>query len=469
MYDFTLIAVVAFVSFIFFTIIFLASRYKRCPSNKVLAVYGKLRGNKSVKCYHGGGTFIWPLIQDYEYLSLTPMTINIPLKGALSHQNIRINVPSTFTIAIDTTPETMNNAAIRLLGLNQRDMENMAHEIIVGQLRLTVASLTIEQINQDREKFLEAIRNNVDTELRKIGLVLINVNVTDITDESGYIMSIGKKAAAIAINQAKIDVADQEKKGEVGRALAEQEQRISVALYESQAVEGENNSQANIEQFNADLAERTADAQRRSEIAQQKAIMEIQIAKAHAELKRLEAQEIVPKEIAKRSIEIDASAAAEKRIREAHGEAQAIIAVKQAEAIGIKEVLNAKAQGYKQIVESCGNNTKDAATMLLVEKLHEIVKLQSDAIKNIKIDKITVWDSGDGQKGSSTANFMSSMVKSLPALHDVAGMAGIDLPSFLGSVTEQKKESYQAASKDAAQDGAPKAHAEKHAHSEKSQ
>jgi len=255
--------------FLFFTIWFLASRYRRCPSNMVLAVQGRVGGGKAVRCFHGGGTFVWPLIQEYDYLELTPMTISIPLKGALSQQNIRINVPSTFTVAIDTTSEAMTNAAIRLLGRNRKEIEDMAMEIIFGQLRLTVASLTIEQINQDREKFLEAIRRNIDTELTKIGLSLINVNITDITDESGYIESIGKKAASTAVNQARIDVAEQEKHGAIGEAEAQREKRIQVAVFNAQAVEGENQSQAKIAAYNAQLAAEQATADQRAQVAQQ--------------------------------------------------------------------------------------------------------------------------------------------------------------------------------------------------------
>ena len=430
------ITVLIFVFFLFALILFLASCYKRCASNKILAIYGKVGEGKSVTCFHGGGAFVWPLIQDSKFLDLTPMTISIPLKGALSFQNIRINVPSTFTIAIDTSTEAMHNAAVRLLELSQQEIEKMATEIIFGQLRLTVATLTIEDINQDREKFLQAIRNNIEPELRKIGLTLINVNITDIADESGYIESIGKKAASTAINQAKIDVAEQEKKGDVGAAAAQRERRIQVASYNAEAVEGENVSQANIANYNADLAEKAADADRRGQVARQNAIAEIQKAKALAETKRLEAEEIVVKEIEKRKIEIAAEAEAERNRREARGQADAIIAVKSAEAEGIQKVLDAKAEGYNELVNSCGDNAKDAATMLLVEKLEQIVKLQTEAIRNIKIDKITVWDSGNAEKGSSTANFVSNMIKTLPALHDIASMAGVELPDYLGKTTE---------------------------------
>jgi len=422
---------------------FLATLYKRCPSNKILVVYGRMGGRKTVQCYHGGGTIVWPLIQGSAFLDLTPRNIHIPLKGALSHQNIRINVPSTFTVAVGITPDIMNNAAVRLLDLDHRGIESMATEIIIGQLRLTVASLRIEEINQDRERFLESIKKNIEPELHKIGLTLINVNITDITDESEYIESIGKKASATAVNQAKIDVAEQEKLGDIGKSLAERDRRVSVASYNAEAVRGENDSRAHIALTNALFAEKEAEANQRSQVARQNAEAEIQRARAMAQAQFLEADQIVPQEIRKKKIQIDAEAEAQSRVLIARGEAEAILAVRQAEAEGIQKLLNAKAKGYQQLVEACGHDAKSASTLLLIEKLEEIVKLQTEAIKNIKIDKITVWDSGQGHgdgKGSTTSNFLSQFVKSLPALHDVASMAGLEMPAYLGKVADSKKE-----------------------------
>lgn len=442
------LAAIAFLFFIFSTIYFLAKLYRRCPSNKILVVYGRVAGSKTVQCYHGGGTFVWPLIQGCAFLDLTPRNIHIPLKGALSHQNIRVNVPSTFTVAVGVTPDIMNNAAVRLLDLDHKGIESMATEIIIGQLRLTVASLRIEEINQDRERFLESIKKNIEPELHKIGLTLLNVNITDITDESEYIESIGKKASATAVNQAKVDVAEQEKQGDIGKALAERDRRVSVASFNAEAVKGENDSRANIAITNATLAEKEAEAARRSQVAKQNAEAEIQRARALAQTQLLEADQVVPQEIKKKKIEIEAQAEALSKVLIAKGEAEAILAIKQAEAEGIQKLLDAKAKGYKQLVDACGNDAKSASTMLLIEKLEQIVGLQAEAIKNIKIDKITVWDSGNGgdpTKGSSTSNFISQFVKSLPALHDVASMAGLELPQYLGKVTKTPHE--EAASK----------------------
>jgi flotillin len=451
------LAVVVFIMLMFLAVIFMTNRYKRCPSDKVLVISGRVGKGMSSRCMHGGGAFIWPVVQEYRYMSLTPLTINIPLQNALSLQNIRINVPSTFTVGISTQPEIMANAAERLLGLAPAMIEAMAKEIIFGQLRLTVASLTIEQINQDRESFLEAVRKNVEPELNKIGLYLINVNITDITDESDYIESIGKKAAAEAVNKAKVDVAQQTKMGAIGEAEAYREetvrvaenmaeaekgkktamasQRIFVQQKESEAVQGENLSQVEIADSNAAMEVKKAAAHQRSEVAQREAEKAIQAAEYDKRIAQLRAEEVAQQETNKIKLEIDAEAYAEKTRREAKGHADAILMKYQAEAEGLQKLLESKAEGYKRLIESCNGDSQAAASLLLIEKLADIVQAQMEAISNLKIDKITVWDSGGHNGGSNaTADFLSGFVRSLPPLQEVAAMAGVELPEFLGKV-----------------------------------
>jgi len=452
-------AVFGVIAILAFGFLLLVTRYKRCSSDEILVVYGRVGGGRASKCIHGGATMVWPLIQDFKKISLTPMTISIPLDNALSLQNIRINVPSTFTVGVSTNPLIMNNAAERLLHLNKNEIEAMAQEIILGQLRLTVASLTIEQINQDRDAFLELIRDNVGAELHKLGLYLINVNIIDITDESNYINSIGKKAAAGAVNKALVDVANAERDGAIGKANADREREVQVAQnvaesekgqkaaevdrrvfvqqQEATGVQGENISRAEIAAYQADLDEKEAEAMRRAEVARRTAEMEVQKAQYNLEQERLRAEEIVREEISKTQIEIAAEAEAERQRRIAQGEADAVLARYNAEAEGTKAVLEAKANGYKQLVASAGGDVKAAATLLMVEKIEEIVARQTEAIANLQIDKITVWDSGNGGEGGSTANFVSSLIRSLPPVHDVAKMAGVDLPDYLGSMKEE--------------------------------
>ncbi len=436
-------ALIFAILFIVVILIVLVKRYKRCPSDRILVVYGKVGGGQSAKCIHGGAAFILPVIQDYQFLDLTPISIEVNLINALSKQNIRVNVPSRFTIGVSTEPGIMQNAAERLLGLDQNNIQELAQEIIFGQLRLVVASMDIEEINSDRDKFLTNISKSVESELKKVGLKLINVNITDIVDESGYIEALGKEAAAHAINAARKSVAEKTRDGSIGEANAVQDERTQVAAANAQAVEGENTAKIAVANSDSLRRQREAEAERVAIAAEKvqsaKALEESYAAETEAESARAErerssqmADVIVPAEIDKRKVEIDAEAEAERIRRRAKGEADAILFKAQAEAKGLYEVLTKQAAGLDEIVKAAGNNSKDAVLLLIADKLPELVKTQAEAIKNIKIDKVTVWENGGGKDGTtSTSNFISGMYKAVPPLQEMFNMAGMDLPEYL--------------------------------------
>ena len=423
----------------------LLNRYRRCPSDKILVIFGTRGTNGSAKCIHGGGAFVWPIIQDYAYLSLTPISIEANLTNALSRQNIRVDVPCRFTVGISTEGDSMNNAAERLLGLKPADIQEMARDILFGQLRLVIASMSIEELNSDRDKFQENIMKNVEIELKKIGLKLINVNVTDIKDESGYIEALGKEAAAKAINEAKVSVAEQDKIGEIGRAEALKETRIRTSEANAMAIAGENKAKVEVANSDADRREREAEAQRRAvaaeKVAQAKALEEAYSAERLAETARAErerasqqANVIVAQEVEKRRVVIEAEAEAEQKRVQAKGEADAIFAKMEAEAKGLYQILTKQAEGYDQMIRAAGGDANKAYMLLLLEKLPELVRTQVEAIEGINIDKVTVWDNG-GQSADgkgSTANFVSGLLKSVPPLSDLFEQAGMNLPEYLG-------------------------------------
>ena len=369
----------------------------------------------------------------------------------MSNPYIRIDVPSRFTVGISTEPTIMQNAAERLLGLRPAEVQDLAKDIIFGQLRLVVATMNIEEINMDRDKFLDAISHNVETELKKIGLRLINVNVTDINDESGYIDALGKEAAAKAINDAKKSVAEKERDGSIGEAHALRDQRIEVASANSVAIKGENEAKAEIAASDATRREREAEALRRATAAEKiqaaNALTEAYSAEEAAEKARaareqatLEADIIVQAEIAKKKLELEAEAEAEMIRRKARGEADAIYAKMQAEARGMQEILTKQAEGFAEVVKAAGGDASDAMRLMLADKMEQLIKIQVEAVKNLKIDKITVWDSGaNNGEGSTTSNFLSSMMKSIPPMNEMFKNAGMELPAFLGKEIEQEK------------------------------
>lgn len=346
----------------------------------------------------------------------------------------------------------MQNAAERMLGLKLDDIQELAKDIIFGQLRLVIATMEIEEINTDRDKFLEAVSRNVETELKKIGLRLINVNVTDITDESGYISALGKEAAAKAINDAKISVAQADREGAIGSANAERDQRINVSMANSEAIKGENEAKVQVAESESLRREREAEALKRAtateKIQSAKALEEAYAAQKAAELARasleqatLEADVMVKAEIDKKQIELKAEAEAEQTRRRAKGEADATLMRMQAEADGMRAILTKQAEGFSEIIKSAGGESNAAIRLMIADKLEELTKIQVEAVKNLKIDKVTVWDGGNaGADGkTATANFLSGMMKSIPPMNEMFDMAGMNLPEYLGKEKPEEK------------------------------
>ncbi len=459
------------VAILFSFFVAIASRYKKCPSDRILVVYGKVGSGKSAQCYHGGAAFIWPIIQDYQYLNLTPLPIDIKLEGALSKQNIRVNTPSTFTVGISTEPGVMENAAERLLGLSLQHINELAKDIIFGQMRVVIATMDIEEINADRDKLIANISTGVEVELKKVGLRLINVNVQDITDASGYIDALGQEAASKAIAEAKVKVAEADRDGEIGAAVAQRDKRVAVSGANAEATRGENTAEVEIANSNAERRSAQAEAERHAtaaeKVAQAKVLEEAYVAEQRAEQQRAERERstqfaniVVPAEIAKERQIVEADAEAERVRRIQQGMADAVRAEKQAEADGImfvqqaeagglkakllaeaegaQAILVGKAKGFKDLIATCEGPT-GAQQMLVTELLPQLVREQVQAISNLHIDKITVWDSGKGADGKgSTAGFLSGLAGAVPPLHELAKNVGVELPEYLGKLDNEK-------------------------------
>jgi len=456
------------------TFLAFVSRYRRCPSNKILVIYGKTSSG-AAKCIHGGAAFVWPLIQDFAYLDLEPFVVPIDLKNALSLENIRVTVPTTVTAAISNTKGIMQNAAVRLLGLTRPEIEDQAQDIILGQMRAVIATMKIEEINQDRQAFLAKVNDAVSGELEKIGLYLINVNIRDIEDESGYIVALGRRAAAEAINQALIDVSEQEKLGQTGVAVRERDKRVAVAAataeaeigeasadrdrrsqsaaLDAEAAQGETEARSKKASYVANQNVAEQEARNRSEsaareadgairVAQEIAEKKAEEARAEREAARLNATIVVPAEADKEQTIIAADAQKERSIRIAQGEAEAKLAKMKAEGAGVQAILDGKAQGYDALVKAC-QTTDQAASLLLIEKLQQIAGIQAQAIQDLPIEKVIVWDGG-GKEGGM-AGLGGRLMGALPPMHDIAKQIGLDLPEFLGKMQGGKKEEEPAA------------------------
>ncbi len=472
--------------FVIVTVIWaFVARYQRCPSNRILVIYGKT-GRGAAKCIHGGAAFIWPLLQDYAWLDLEPFVVPIDLNNALSRENIRVTVPTSVTVAISTEEGIMQNAAIRLLGQGVDEIRDQAQSVILGQMRQVMATMRIEEINRDRQAFMSKVNESLSVELEKIGLTVINVNIKDIEDDSGYIKALGRKAAAEAVNQAMIDVAEQEKNGTIGVAERQRDQRTAVAaanaaaavgeaeaerdrrkalaradaeaavgeaeatrdrrqkvsLLDAEAVKVESEASASVADSQA--IRKVAEEQARAKgqvalvqadaairVAEQEAQRQAEEARARREQARLNAELIVFAEAEKQKTILEAEASRERSVLTARGEAEAVLARMEAEAEGVKSQLVSKALGYKALVEACNADPQLTSSLMLIEKLTELMRIQAEAIKNLPIEKVIVWDSGEGGLKDLGKRFMGV----LPPMHELARIAGLELPEFLGKVT----------------------------------
>jgi flotillin len=457
------------VAVVIIILLIFANRYRRCPSNKVLVIYGKT-GRGAAKCVHGGAAFIIPLIQAYDYLDLEPFVVPIDLSNALSRENIRVSVPTTVTAAISNMTNVMENAAVRLLGLTRGQIQAQAQDIILGQMRAVIATMKIEDINRDRQGFMAAVNEAVTKELEKIGLQVINVNIRDIEDESGYIKALGKKAAAEAINQANIDVAEQEKLGQTGVAERQRDQRVSVAAAKAIAEIGEKNANRDMRQKVAGLEAEAVSAETEAEakkaayhanqrvaeeearnkgesaakqadgairVAQEMAQKTAEEARSLREAARLNAEIVVPANAQREKVIIAADAEKQQAIRIAEGQAQAILAKMTAEGKGLQAILEGKATGYRELVQACGGVPETTATMLVIEKFVEVSHIQAQAIKDLPLEKIIVWDGGG--HGGGLSNLGQRIMGVLPPMHELARQVGLDLPEFLGRVATEAK------------------------------
>ena len=278
------------VAVILFTFIGILSRYRKCKSDEVLVVYGKTGGDKkSAKLYHGGAAFVWPIIQGYEFLSMKPLQIDCKLTGALSAQNIRVDVPTTITVAISTDPEVMQNAAERMLGLTMDDKQNLITDVVYGQMRLVIADMTIEELNSDRDKFLSKVKDNIDTELRKFGLYLMNINISDIRDAANYIVNLGKEAESKALNEAQANIEEQEKLGaiKIANQIKERETKVAETRKDQDIAIAETKKLQEISVANADKDRISqvaiANAEKESQVAKAEADKNIRIEQANTE------------------------------------------------------------------------------------------------------------------------------------------------------------------------------------------
>lgn len=303
----TLIVAGVIVLLVVVTFIGLLSRYRKCASDEILVVFGKAGKKKVVnektgkteevilpsKIIHGGGTFVMPVIQDWAKMSLKPIQIQVE---GVSSQMIKVRIPVTLTTGIGTDQVLMQNAASRFLTAKTSEISDQIKDILIGEVRSLMATMTIEEINADRIKFIGKAKENIETELNKVGFSIININNADISDDANYIKNLGQKAATKALAQAQADIAEEKKKGDIQIAETNKQREIAVADAEKErettVAQTKQEQEVKVAEINQEKAIRLAEAEKNKQagIAEQKAEQEASIARANTQAESAKAK-----------------------------------------------------------------------------------------------------------------------------------------------------------------------------------
>ncbi len=430
------IAVVICIAIVFSLV--MLRRFVHGKPDALLVVMGAVGAGRKAKILHGGITFVWPIIQSWDWLTLKPITVSLRLQGALSQENIRVNVPCTFIVAVDSeNAANMETAAIRILDVikDTRQFSSFVEDIIFGQMRSVIASMKVSDINADRQGFQDQITANVSTELAKVGLKLITVNIQDITDDASYIENLGKRAEAEAKAEADIAIAEQSKRGESGKTANDAERRKNVSANNLVATMAENENKAKEAQSNAELERsmretqaendsqasiKVSNAERAAEVARaanQKAIFE-------AQREAAEAQEAM--EVAKARVEAKAQAERQIIAASAEGDAEGQRALRklQGEAQGALEALKARAQGIREVVAAANNDPNAAVMLLMSEQWPKILTEYARMAATRKIDRLVCID-GNGNGTGTLPGLTKSLLGAVPQAQEILKAFGI--------------------------------------------
>jgi flotillin len=384
---------------------------KICQPNEVLIFSGKNRRlpdgtSLGYRIIRGGRAFRVPIIERVDRLVLNTIPIDLMVSNAYSKGGIPLTVRAIANVKIASNEPEINNAVERLLGKPLGDVQTIAKETLEGNLRGVLATLTPEEVNEDRLKFAKTLVEEADNDLSALGMQLDTLKIQSVEDDRGYLDAIGRQRTAHIISAAEIAEAQQREHARLAEAKANKS--IAEAENAVRIVEAQLHAEAEAEEAKISIAARVAEARAEQELAEQ----EITLAE-----KRQRTNVIV-------------AAEAERQAKEeiAKGNAARILEDGQAEV----EVLRRKLELWQQA-------GPDAERLFLIQMLPDILKQVVSTVDNLQIDKITVVDSGNG--GSGVPAVFNQIAGATPALlESLKATTGIDVAGMLNQVSESKKQ-----------------------------
>ena len=351
----------------------------------------------------GGSSVRVPLLEQAFRMDLSNMIIELKVNNAYSKGGIPLMVESVANIKVAGEEPTIHNAIERLLGKSRKEIEKLAQETLEGNLRGVLASLTPEQVNEDKIAFAKNLLEEAEDDLEKLGLVLDTLQIQNISDEVGYLDSIGRRQQAELLRDSRI-----------AEAKSQAESVIRAA---------ENQKNTSLKQIETEIEMARAEAERRIQdaITKRQAVVAEAEADIGSEVARTQAEVAVQKERIKQveqKLQADVVAPAEAKSKQA-------IARAKGDAAAIVEPGKAQAEGIRKLAESWKAAGVNARDIFLYQKLEELLKIIVSTVPEVEVDNVTVINAQGGSNATKMAAFFEELKQT----------AGIDVAATLESLT----------------------------------
>ncbi len=395
-----------------FIVAFIKAFIVICPPNRVYVISGRRKKTKDgsaqgFRIVFGGRDIRIPILEQVKELDLSTIPIRISVKNAYSKGGIALDVQAIANVKVTSDRVLIKNAIERFMGRKRKDIHRVAKDTLEGNLREVLATLTPEQINEDRLKFAESLAKVAEDDLRKLGLHLDTLKIQHVEDEKNYLNSIGRQRIATIIRDAEIAESNAKREAENVAAKVQAEAKVTQEKMQAEVAKARNE----LRQLKAELDAKAKVEEEKTKAAamEAKALAEQELQKIRAELEnlRLQADKVIPAEMMKEARQMQAKAAA----------------------APIEENGKALSKALDMMAEAWAEAGEDGRDIFLIQQLEKILGAVVSSIDNIEVDEVHLIDNGDGQ---ALPNYIQSYPATVAAiLKTLSQTVGIDVTSIL--------------------------------------
>jgi len=383
-----------------------------CEPHELLVFSGRKRtladgSSVGYRIVTAGLAFKWPIIERVERMDARNIPIDIRITNAYSKGGIPLSVHAIVNVKLSKDPAVMGNAVERFLGRGIGELHRVAKETLEGHLRGVLATLTPEEVNEDRLKFASALMREADDDLHRLGLQLDTLKIQAVSDDVNYLSSIGRKRIANVLRDAEVAESNNLSQAEQSEASARQRGDVSVAQAQTQIIRAENGVKTAKAQLNAEAQreeERTIQAARQ---ARAESELELQEVRKKLEVLRLRADVILP----------------------AQAEQQAMALRAQGDAAYTEQAGRAQAEVLQLMTDAWNKAGDDARDIFLIQNLEQVLKTVVERVSSLEVDEVNLLDGGDGEALPSYVSSYPAMVNSV--LSELKTSTGVDVIGIL--------------------------------------